>query len=238
MMNRIHVAERTTVELGRVGENKAREIVFDIAKWKKLYGEGTVQLMVRRAGEEVMYPVELRLEGSEAVWLVTDTDTAIAGGGGECELSYLGADGTIAKSVTYGTHVLPAMRWESSAAPEQAKPWLEEVRALAAEMREAVGYLWNGAVDAKDARYCIEFGTLEYNSDMTEELTFNFSQSYLNEPVFIPYVADENVRIRVEALRSQRGYYGGKVAVTNTTGRTIAAAIVVSAYCSLPVGNA
>ena len=237
-MNRIHAAERMAIELGRVGENKAREIVFDITKWHELYGNGTAKLMVRRAGEEVMYPAELRQEGNEAIWLVTDTDTAIAGGGGECELSYLTADGTVVKSVIYGTYVLPAMRWESSAAPEPAKPWLDEVRAMAEEMREAVEYLWNGAVSAKDARYCIEFGTLEYNSDMTEELSFNFSQSYLNEPVFIPYVENENLRIRVEAMRSAGGYYGGKVTVTNTTGRTIAATIAVSAYCSLPAGDA
>ena len=237
MMNRIHVAERMTIELGRVGENKAREIVFNISKWQELYGDGKAKLMVRRAGEEIMYPAELRQEGNEAIWLVTEIDTAIAGGGGECELSYLTADGTVAKSVIYGTYVLPAMRWESSAATEQAKPWLDEVRALAEEMREAVEYLWNGAVASKDARYCIEFGTLEYDSDVTEELTFNFSQSYVNEPVFIPYVADENVRIRVEATWSAGGYYGGKVTVSNTSGRHIAATISVSAYCSLPVGG-
>ena len=236
-MNRIRVAERETIELGRVGENKAREIVFDIARWKKLYGAGAVRLMVRRAGENVMYPVELRQEGDEAIWLVTDTDAAIAGGG-ECELSYLGADGTVAKSVIYGTYVLPAMRWESSEAPDAVQPWLHEIRTLAEEMREAVSYLWNGAVDAADAGYCIEFGTLEYHSDMTQELTFNFSQSYRNAPVFIPYVENEEVRIRVEAMRSQRGYYGGKVTVINTSGENIAATVAVSAYCSLPVGDA
>ena len=236
-MNRIRVAERGTIELGRVGENKAREIVFDIARWNKLYGEGAVQLMVRRAGEDVMYPVALRQEGDEAIWTVTGTDTAIAGGGGECELSYLGADGTVAKSVIYGTYVLPAMRWESGEAPEPAQPWLAEIRSLAEEMREAVGYLWNGAVDAKDARYCIEFGTLEYNSDATEELFFNFSQSYGNEPVFIPHVENGQLQIRVEAMRSQKGYYGGKVTVINTSGENVAATVAVSAYCSLPVGD-
>lgn len=237
-MDRIRVTDRRTIELGRVGENRAREIVFDIGRWRKIYGEGSARLMVRRAGEEVMYPAELRQEGNEAVWIVTDTDTAIAGGGGECELSYLGADGTVVKSVTYGTFVLPAMRWESSEAPEQAKPWLHEIRSLAAEMREAVSYLWSGAVDAVDAAYCIEFGTLEYSSDTTEELTFNFSQSYSNEPVFIPYAENEEVRVRVEAMRSQGGYYGGKVTVVNTSGKNIAATVAVSAYCSLPVGDA
>lgn len=237
-MDRVHVTERGTIALGRVGENRAREIVFDIAKWRKLYGDGAVQLMVRRAGEEVMYPAELRQEGDEAIWTVTDTDTAIAGGGGECELSYQGADGTVAKSVIYGTFVLPAMRWESSEAPKQMQPWLAEIRSLAEEMREAVGYLWNGAVDDGDAKYCIEFGTLEYNSDTTEELTFNFSQSYRNAPVFIPYVENEEVRISVEAMRSQGGYYGGKVKVVNMSGKAIAATVAVSAYCSLPVDNA
>ena len=174
-MNRIRVTERRIIELGRVGENRAREIAFDIAGWRRTYGEGTARLMVRRAGEEVMYPAELRQEGDEAVWIVTDTDTAIAGGGGECELSYLGPDGEVAKSVIYGTFVLPAMNWESSEAPEQAKPWLHEIRSLAAEMREAVKYLWSGAVDAGDATYCIEFGTLEYMPYLRPHIRFFFN---------------------------------------------------------------
>lgn len=97
--------------------------------------------------------------------------------------------------------------------------------------------VYNGK-DAPSAHgYLIEFGTLEYNSDGTVESTLNFSQSYHNEPMFIPYVENEHLRVKVEALSSPIGYYGGKVTVTNNSGESIAATVSVSAYCSLPTGT-
>ena len=86
--------------------------------------------------------------------------------------------------------------------------------------------------------YCIEYGTLAYNSDETQELTFNFSQSYESDPMFIPYVNSCELALAVEPLRSERGCYGGKVTVTNTSGESISATVALSAYCSQPTGEA
>ena len=90
---------------------------------------------------------------------------------------------------------------------------------------------------AADVPYCIEYGTLEYNSGETEELTFQFSQSYESEPVFIPHVDHSALTLTVEPLQSATGYYGGKITVTNTSGESIAATVAVSAYCAQPTGE-
>ena len=88
---------------------------------------------------------------------------------------------------------------------------------------------------AADLPYCIEYGALEYNSSETQELTFQFSQSYESEPVFIPYAGHSALTLAVEPLRSDTGFYGGKIIVTNTSGEAIAATVAVSAYCAQPV---
>ena len=85
-----------------------------------------------------------------------------------------------------------------------------------------------------DIPYCIEYGALAYNSTETEELTFRFSQSYESEPVFIPYADHSALTLAVEPLRSETGFYGGKIIVTNTSGESIGATVAVSAYCAQP----
>lgn len=94
-----------------------------------------------------------------------------------------------------------------------------------------------GTAQAPEIPYCIEYGTLEYNANETQELTFHFSQSYSEMPVFIPCVNDAALTVTVEPLRSEMGYYGGRITVTNTSGENIAATVAVSAYCSQPTGG-
>lgn len=87
---------------------------------------------------------------------------------------------------------------------------------------------------APEVPYCIEYGTLAYSADTTQVLPFYFSQSYVDAPVFIPYVNHEGLTVQVEALQSEMGYYGGTVTVTNKSGETIDATIAISAYCAIP----
>jgi phage minor structural protein len=85
-----------------------------------------------------------------------------------------------------------------------------------------------------NVKYYIEFGTLNYDSDSTEEISFNFAQTYGNIPVFIPYTSDEGLHVEVTPIRTNLGYYGGKATVTNKNGTRIKSMIAVSAYCALP----
>ena len=120
--------------LGRAGEDRAREIAFDIGGWLESYGEGDVQLLVRRSGEETMYPAALRTEGNLALWVVTQADAAKVGRGGECELGFVTKDGAVVKSEVWETLVLPSMTWAQSDAPQAETAWLDEVRRVLAQL--------------------------------------------------------------------------------------------------------
>ena len=133
-MERIYAVAREPILLGRMGEDRAREIAFDIGGWRKTYGEGNVQLLVRRSGEETMYPAALRTEGDLVLWVVTMADVAKVGRGGECELGFVTSDGAIVKSETWETVVLPSMSCARSDAPQAEAAWLDEVRRTLAEL--------------------------------------------------------------------------------------------------------
>lgn len=47
----IYANSGSTIHLGRVGENLATEVVFNISKWFKEYGKGIVELVVQKDGE-------------------------------------------------------------------------------------------------------------------------------------------------------------------------------------------
>lgn len=138
-MERFYAIPNTPVFLGRVGENKAREIAFDISQWLAVYGEGSVQLMARRAGETVMYPVPLTRDGNLAIWTVTAGDVAKAGRTGECELSYTPDSDTMVKSESWSTAVLPSMAGGVVDAPEAATAWIDALRKESAAVEQLAG---------------------------------------------------------------------------------------------------
>ena len=47
----VYANSGSTIHLGRVGENLATEVVFNISKWFKEYGKGIVELVVQKDGE-------------------------------------------------------------------------------------------------------------------------------------------------------------------------------------------
>lgn len=114
------------LRLGREGENLSRQIVFNLVRWEKLYGPGVAQLIAQRTGEDTPYPVNLTLEGSNAIWNVTNADTAIHGLGGKAELRYYVGE-TLAKSETWNTIVLDALGEPSEEPPEPHKGWFDQV---------------------------------------------------------------------------------------------------------------
>ena len=71
----------TAIQLGKRGENKVTQIVFDYAEWAETFGSGVVTLLVKRKGDASAYPVTVSCAGNKATWLVSSTDTAYAGRG-------------------------------------------------------------------------------------------------------------------------------------------------------------
>lgn len=126
MAKRYEVSVYSKIQLGRPGENLAREIAFDISEWVKDYGDGDVHLFHRRNTDTKKYPVPIKIEDNKAIWTVTEPDVAIPGTG-ECELEYTAGD-TVAKTRVYETEVQPSMSGGLGKVPAPADGWYAEAQ--------------------------------------------------------------------------------------------------------------
>ena len=89
-----------TIDLGREGENLARQVVLPLEDLAA--GKGHALLLHQRAGDSSPYPVDIRQEGNSLIWVVTNADTGAAGLG-SAEVRWLGDDGQVIKSRIYHT---------------------------------------------------------------------------------------------------------------------------------------
>lgn len=137
----IHAHPGGSLAIGRRGENEARRVVFDLSAWRRHYGEGTVQLLHQRAGDESPYPCALTVEGDTAYWLIQAADVAKAGWG-SAQLHYYVGD-TLAKSAIWRTVTADALGDPSEPPEDPARAWF-------AAIREQIGNLDELTTKAKD----------------------------------------------------------------------------------------
>ncbi len=145
-MKNIIVKPGEEIALGKRGENLARCAVFDISDWVTTYGEGTVHLLHQRNGDKIPYPCVVEMENGLVCWVITNTETEIAGRG-LVELQYW-VDETIAKSATYNTRVAKSMGVAGDVPPEPAENWLETMLGLGTEVSENATVAAESAVSA------------------------------------------------------------------------------------------
>ena len=116
------------VQLGRVGENNSRRIVFDVS-WLSDFPGADLILYNRRVMDEDAYPVfpdQLEIIDGKLYWTVTSADVA-AEGSGKCQVAaYL--NGAIVKSEIYHTVCLAALDKNQ----EPPAPWVSWQRELVA----------------------------------------------------------------------------------------------------------
>lgn len=130
-----------SLAIGRRGENDARRVVFDLSAWRGDYGDGTVQLLHQRAGDESPYPCALTVEGDTAYWLIRAADVDKAGWG-SAQLHYYVGD-TLAKSAIWRTVTADALGDPSEPPEDPARAWF-------AAIREQIGNLDELTTEAKD----------------------------------------------------------------------------------------
>lgn len=130
-----------SLAIGRRGENDARRVVFDLAAWRGDYGDGTVQLLHQRAGDESPYPCALTVEGDTAYWLIRAADVSKAGWG-SAQLHYYVGD-TLAKSAIWRTVTADALSDPSEPPEDPARAWFTAIR-------EQIGNLDELTTEAKD----------------------------------------------------------------------------------------
>ena len=114
----------SVLPIGRLGENEATVVVFEIANWKTLFGQGTFSLLNQRNGDTAPYPCVIEQDDTQVRWTVQSADVAKVGYG-QCELIYT-VDDTIAKSEVYTTVVGKALTGGGEV-PEPWEDWVQRV---------------------------------------------------------------------------------------------------------------
>ena len=122
-----------TIDLGREGENLARQVVLPLEDLAA--GKGYGLLLHQRAGDSSPYPVVARQEGNSLIWAVTGADTGAAGLG-SAEVRWLGNDGRIIKSRIFQTVTEKALS-DPGEPPEVYEGYVEAVAANARDARNA-----------------------------------------------------------------------------------------------------
>lgn len=143
-MKEVCAERRTAVLLGRQGEHLARCIMFDIADWQDTYGEGSVQLLAQRNGDELAYPCSVSVQNGMARWCVRDVDVAMPGKG-RLELQYRVGE-TVVKTETYRTLTEPSLGEAGPVPPDPEQDWVASVLQAAADAEAS----------ARDARNVIK----------------------------------------------------------------------------------
>lgn len=141
------------IELGREGENLARQVLYDVSDWVAEYGEITVRLVAQLPGEEEPYPCIITVDGAAVTWPVTLSDTARAGYG-RCELRCVVGD-VLVKSAAWRTYTADALGTPTPEPPEPQRPWVDRVLSAEQTAQEAA----ERAVTASGRQPIIRDGT-------------------------------------------------------------------------------
>lgn len=135
--------------IGRQGEHKARQVQFNIAPWHAVYGEGVVQLLFQRPGEEAPYPVAVDRQDTQVLWTVTSTDTEIKSRPSEriygyAELRYYVND-ALAKSEISTVSIYDALDTPGEIPDPPGQSWLDQTLDAAHRAEKAAERAENAA---------------------------------------------------------------------------------------------
>lgn len=129
-MRTITVTGNETIQIGRRGENQATQIIWTniLENWRTMYGDGVVQLAVRRPNDTDPYPAACEVIGNDIIWTIQAADTA-QNGAGECELSYI-VDAVLVKSQTWDTMIARSLTGDGTVDPpsEPSKTWFSKIQ--------------------------------------------------------------------------------------------------------------
>lgn len=133
--------------LGRSGENLARTVRIDIARWRAMYGDGVAALLLRRPGEADPYPCAIEQDDGMVTWPITLVETAIPGTTGRYELQYRVGD-QLVKSAAGIAVVYDALSEPTEEPPEPQQGWVDQVLTAGAAAQTAASDAGQSASDA------------------------------------------------------------------------------------------
>ena len=135
----INANSNTVLHIGRVGENNATKVVFDISKWIEEYGNGEVSLVIEQNGVISLIGTidpALQFEGNKVTWLVSDAFTKMENRG-KCEL-YYSIDNVKVKSVLFDIVVTKSLDGYEEVAPTPYDGWINQLLDASGKVSGAV----------------------------------------------------------------------------------------------------
>ena len=135
----INANSNTVLHIGRVGENNATKVVFDISKWIEEYGNGEVSLVIEQNGVISLIGTidpALQFEGNKVTWLVSDAFTKMENRG-KCEL-YYSIDNVKVKSVLFDIVVTKSLDGYEEVTPTPYDGWINQLLDASGKVSGAV----------------------------------------------------------------------------------------------------
>lgn len=161
----VFALESRVTNLGRLGENQHRRVVFDVAGYIKQYPDATFTVLNQLPGETGSYPVPtVTHDGDNVYWAITNADLTKTGNG-RCELLVMQGE-VIAKSVIYLTRVGEALDG-SGEVPDEWESWQTVFAGMKDEAVTAAGEAQSAAQAVQDMGATAE--TMAPGSEATVE---------------------------------------------------------------------
>lgn len=224
-----------SIDIGRQGENLARNIYFDLSDLIDNYGEGTATLVHMRPSDQAPYVCTAVRTGTFLIWSPTSTDTAYSGSG-KCELRWVVGD-TLAKSIIYTTTIAPSLTG-AEGVPSPYKSWYDAIIAYI-----EANYAANGAPqEVREAIYTLLSKAAYTETGLTDELAIvqAWTAETLSVTNNLTHVTNSNTATMAEqggsytgTLTADSGYTLGTVSVT-MGGEDVTATVYSSGTITIP----
>ena len=123
------------IPIGYVGENGVTQVQLDFSAWKEAYGEGQVGLEIMRNGDTIPYMAVLQIDGTTAIWTVTDVDTG-AKGVGVAGYTYTIGD-NLKRSAVFPFFVGRDVNGDPGTRPEPYESFIDQMRRILTDSQAA-----------------------------------------------------------------------------------------------------
>ena len=168
----------TSIDVGRQGENLARNIYFDLSDLIDTYGEGPATLVHMRPSDKAPYVCTVTRSDTFLIWAPTSTDTAYSGSG-KCELRWVVGE-TLAKSIIYNTSIAPSITADTEL-PDPYQSWIDAMDSVIIEHADSVlenaleAYLEGNSQEL--GTLTLNFGGTVYTYDGTSDVTITIANA-------------------------------------------------------------
>ena len=122
--------------LGRVGENRATQILIDLKSILSQYPNAIASITVKPPGR-AEYPAAVKQENGFLKWEITRADIGNKTGRGQAQITIQDADGTIIKTAIACTRVSESLGDATAPAPDPVEIWIDKATGTLADVERA-----------------------------------------------------------------------------------------------------